>query len=102
MKEKYELHMDGEIFESDNLSELKKITEDKPHPYEIYLIKQSKMNSGRYHTRKLDDIDIEKILRLIAKGQPKTALAKLYHVDLSTLNRAIASYDNQYKTRVTI
>ena len=100
MKEKYELHLEGERIENESFSELKKMVEDKPHPYEIYLIKQSKMNSGRYHTRKLDDIDLEKIIRRMERGHSKSEIAKQYHVNYETLSRAIKDYDNQHQSRV--
>lgn len=97
MTEKYELHLEGKIIESESFSELKKLVEDKPHHYEIYVIKTSKMNSGRYHTRKLDYSDAERILRLMSRGQSKVDISKLYHVNVETITRALKEYQKEVK-----
>lgn len=98
MKDKYELHLEGDRMENESFSELKKIVERIDAPYEIYLIRQSKMNTET-GLGKLDDEEIEDIQRLLAKGYTKTDAAKKYKVTFYSLTRALLDYDKNHKTR---
>lgn len=99
MKEQYELHCNGQVTEDSDFATLKRAIENTTIPYEIYVIKQSKMNTQK--GRKLRDEQIEMAIRMIGKGRSKKDVATMLHVCASNLNRSIRAYDKDYNLRPT-
>ena len=96
MKERYELHINGEKIESESYADILKITENKKDKWELYLIRDSRMNSKNFMRNKMTEIDIEEALRLMNKGTPKEILYRKYHVHESTFRKTINEYKNAH------
>lgn len=91
----YELNLDGFIIKNRTLQELRAIISvNHSMPWEIYEVKQSKMNNKMPLGYKLDDADMEEALMRMRKGETRTSISKHLGVTIETLNKYLKVYES--------
>lgn len=89
----YELNLDGFVIKNRTLQELRSIISvNHTMPWEIYEVKQSKMNQKMPLGYKLNDSDMEEALERLRKGESKKKVSAHLGVYPETLNKYLKIY----------
>ena len=105
-----ELHIEGIVIKGHQFDALQKHAIKSGVPYEIFIIKESRIHLEPHPTERLQKLkdpkriiprpkykkithaDTEEAIRLIDKGYEKKVVAKKYHVSYDYLNLAIKEH----------
>ena len=96
---RFELHIEGKIFKSDNGLELKELAEKMTFPYVIYGFSESKMNTWTHiprtatNTKGINPEDIPDIENMIYRGITRKVIAKKYGMNGDTLTRKLRAFN---------
>jgi hypothetical protein len=99
---RFELHIEGQIFDSDDWGELKNLGEKMVFPYVIYGFAESKMNIWTHiprtatNTKGIQKKDLPDIENMLYRGITRRAIAKKYGMNADTLTRKLKAF-NIYK-----
>lgn len=89
---RYEIHINGEVLEGNDLESLKRIGKESLHYYEIFICYKSLSSEKVSSFTKMNIQDMREANRLCERGYSKIFVAKKFHVPVEYLRKAIHQY----------